>query len=1146
MNKISKIVVVLLISILALTACTTTKAGENQLIINKKIVSFDLVGGEYASGEFERADAESKDKTLDSVTLPDAEKKGATFLGWKESGVESDTYVKTVVKAEVKSPRFYTAGWDDTFSININLDGGEFVKEVVDQDGNITYEKVEVPSSFKYNSKTVIAIPTPVKKGYEFAGWEYKDGEAEVVDGVLVINTATSSDISIKALWNIITYSINYIDPGRTPSDYPSEEEVVEEEEEEAVDVPSLERKTSYTVLDDVVFPVPERKGYTFLGWAEVPENIDESKLTSEMVEEAADPYYSIPAGTTGDKVLVPLWERNTYKVEYLLDGGKLEETNCNQYLYGGEGFDLHSPVKAHYVFSGWMDKSEGGKLYLDRFDDTTLDRNVVLSAVWTPEEYEITYDLNGGEFEGVYPSSYTYETETFTLPVPVKDGYKFTGWSTVESVEYDPVLLALSFTVDGVEISVHVYETKLDVLLPLNMKEEYVSAVERYLESQFTGSKVTTSGNIISVDISDGSATPVEDALKNAASQFGLVLEYEKTKDEEVLHESVSIYRGSYGDRSYKANWEIIVYSINYAEGEEYGPRIAEVIPENPRTYTAEEVVEIRNVEKFGYDFMGWVLEDEEYTEAKMDIVLEEGSTGDRVYVPLFRLHNYSVNLDLGGGKVESESTFTIKDKDFTIGKAVREGCVFTGWLDEDGSIKKTVTVHCAKGMDVNLKAVWAPITYKITYDLNGGKLPLGSGGNPSSYDVDTTPFTLVNPTKDTYDFMGWVLKDRAELDWPVSDYTFDTSRTGDVALVAVWKEKVYSINYDLDGGRFDYDDSNPSHFTNYSEDITLVQPYRDGYTFLGWVEEGNEGNRPCYYLTIDTSEVRDDVYLKAVWKTTSYCINYNLNGGYFVRGTASNPVSYTTDDKAFILSNPVRDGYDFLGWVRSAYSDTDKPTKLMRVETKDGGALSYDALWSAKTYTITYVLDGGEYKYGNSNPETYTTDSLITLASPHKDGCTFTGWITSGDPSESVRDSVTIYPGTTGNLTFYAVYEKTLVALGEATKMQKEIVEMGKNDIPRPDWVIEAPKSSLYYYEKAYAGGSDFVENLENAQSKCRQYIASYLGTTVESLSKDINGTQYSSVTVSVDALVKGAELVEYWEDADGGVWVLMKIVK
>ena len=216
------------------------------------------------------------------------------------------------------------------------------------------------------------------------------------------------------------------------------------------------------------------------------------------------------------------------------------------------------------------------------------------------------------------------------------------------------------------------------------------------------------------------------------------------------------------------------------------------------------------------------------------------------------------------------------------------------------------------------------------------------------------------------------------------------------------------------------------------------------------------------------------------------------------------------------------------------------------MRVETKDGGALSYDALWSAKTYSITYNLDGGEYKYGNSNPECYTADSLITLASPHKDGYTFTGWITSGDPEESVRESVTIYPGTTGDLTFYAVYKKTLVALGEATRMQKEIVETGKNGIPRPDWVIEAPESSFYYYEKAYAGSSDFVENLESAQTKCREYIASYLSTKVESLSKDINGTGYTSVTVSVDALVERAELVEYWEDADGGVWVLMRIVK
>lgn len=41
---------------------------------------------------------------------------------------------------------------------------------------------------------------------------------------------------------------------------------------------------------------------------------------------------------------------------------------------------------------------------------------------------YNITYNLNGGT--GVSNSTYTASTPTFTLPIPVKENYKFLGWT--------------------------------------------------------------------------------------------------------------------------------------------------------------------------------------------------------------------------------------------------------------------------------------------------------------------------------------------------------------------------------------------------------------------------------------------------------------------------------------------------------------------------------------------------------------------------------------------------------------------------------------------------------------------------------------------------------------------------------------------
>lgn len=56
---------------------------------------------------------------------------------------------------------------------------------------------------------------------------------------------------------------------------------------------------------------------------------------------------------------------------------------------------------------------------------------------------------------------------------------------------------------------------------------------------------------------------------------------------------------------------------------------------------------------------------------------------------------------------------------------------------------------------MTRTLHAKWSPITYSITYDVDGGNLP-GSTQNPfiKTY---ATPVNLVTPSKTGYVFAGW-----------------------------------------------------------------------------------------------------------------------------------------------------------------------------------------------------------------------------------------------------------------------------------------------------------------------------------------------------------------------------------------------------
>ena len=65
--------------------------------------------------------------------------------------------------------------------------------------------------------------------------------------------------------------------------------------------------------------------------------------------------------------------------------------------------------------------------------------------------------------------------------------------------------------------------------------------------------------------------------------------------------------------------------------------------------------------------------------------------------------------------------------------------------------------------------------------------------------------------------------------------------------------------------------------------------------------------------FKTLDTT-IPGDKNLKAVWKPVEYKVDYELDGGEFFGEYVS---SYTVDSETFTTSNPVKNGYDFIGWT-------------------------------------------------------------------------------------------------------------------------------------------------------------------------------------------------------------------------------------
>ena len=104
-----------------------------------------------------------------------------------------------------------------------------------------------------------------------------------------------------------------------------------------------------------------------------------------------------------------------------------------------------------------------------------------------------------------------------------------------------------------------------------------------------------------------------------------------------------------------------------------------------------------------------------------------------------------------------EPESTGNLKKCAYT-----RTGYTFSGWnTNADGtgtSISEEASVTTLKDYGTNpiLYAQWTLVSYKITYNLDGGAMP-AEKTNPAEYTVATDTFTLNNPERTGYSFRGW-----------------------------------------------------------------------------------------------------------------------------------------------------------------------------------------------------------------------------------------------------------------------------------------------------------------------------------------------------------------------------------------------------
>ncbi|MBR1386070.1 MAG: InlB B-repeat-containing protein [Bacilli bacterium] len=220
----------------------------------------------------------------------------------------------------------------------------------------------------------------------------------------------------------------------------------------------------------------------------------------------------------------------------------------------------------------------------------------------------------------------------------------------------------------------------------------------------------------------------------------------------------------------------------------------------------------------KDGYTFEGW------YDENGIKVELNEAVKGDMVLEARLTKDIYKIEYKLNDGVVTSNpSEYTIDDE-FTLNNPSKEGYTFDGWKDENGVVSTNVNITKGTTGNKKFEAIFTPIEYTITYDLDGGVV----SNNSNSYTVEDE-LVLNNPTKTGYTFVGWLENDSTT---PVKNVTIVKGTTGNKTYKAIYNIIKYQISYELNGGEAT---SNPSEYT-VEDEVVLIKPLKVGYTFIGW----------------------------------------------------------------------------------------------------------------------------------------------------------------------------------------------------------------------------------------------------------------------------------------------------------------------
>lgn len=565
----------------------------------------------------------------EAFLLPTPVRTGYIFLGWTGEGITEPQKSMEIPQGST-GDRTYTANWQVIeYTITLDVSGGDPLDPIT------------------YTVETPVILPTPTSTGYTFLGWT---GEGETApQPTVVLPKGTTGDKIYFANWEVNIYAITLDTSGGN----------------------ALEAISYAVTSSPITLPTPVRTGYTFLGWT--GEGIVNPQ--TEVI---------IPTGSTGNRTYTANWEATVYTImlKNLPNGNETIPYTVEQEV------KLPYPEKGGYFFEGWSGTGMTGQEYYVTIPEGTTG-NREYTAHWKPTTYEIAFLMNGGEpLASIF---YTVESPDFDLPIPVRNGYKFVGW-TSDGITVPQEIVTIHQGSMGFRMYTAQWQEQLvePTLVPPPTIRVYCRDVDSKellhiaVYTPSVGSEDFTL-NFDSIDVTGRKFVEAHDASGNKLT-------------------SITIPQGSWGSREYDAYFAKETYTITLDTNG--GAAMS------PINYTVTDSVTLRNPpDRPGYEFSGWVLDGSgQFPSTPM--IIPAGSTGDRRYKAEWRVASYTITY-VSHGQVINRVQYTINNRVlFSKPEKDDPGYTFAGWKI-DGVSGTPLSYMLPKGSYGNRTAtmLWTPV---------------------------------------------------------------------------------------------------------------------------------------------------------------------------------------------------------------------------------------------------------------------------------------------------------------------------------------------------------------------------------------------------------------------------------------------------